>query len=365
MRRHLGWLLLPTLVACGGPDRVVDGARVTEDGWPERPAESQYRCPDGTFLSDESVGERRLITCRTRLNPVPRGFELAWHANGQFAMERQLDENGRPTSVVHYDETGRKVAEEEWVDGVRMRSVAWYPTGAVRSEELYVRDTGATQVRKLAPDGSVEAEGMLVDGQRDGLWTEWVDGALERSEYERGTRMGSVTRTYADGSIERGSYVEGARDGLWRRNDPNGLPMREERYVHGKLEGSWRAWHPNQQPKAQGTYSNDLRHGEWTTWHPSGEVESREHFLCGEAHGLQRTFHPNGLPASSGVSWNGERVGEWKNWNPQGVVTQVDEYPIPTGIDDLVELKSGKRQPDLPSACSTALDAPKQQESSD
>lgn len=343
-------------VGCStGGDRVVDGAPVSQDGWPVRPTEASFRCPPGTDLVDESLSDgRRRVTCKTPLNPAPSGFELAWHANGQLALVRQFDEQGRPQSVFEYGSDGEKLVVEEWEDGTRRSARAWYPTGQVRQIETWNESRGSLYFESYAPDGSIEAQGEIVGDERQGRWTEWVDGATERANYEDGVRVGEVTRTYADGSVETGSYNAGQRHGLWRRVDSNELPMKEARYVNGVLEGPWQAWHPNQQMKARGSYLAGLQHGEWTTWFPSGQAAESATYSCGIRHGSYREFHPNGELAERGVFWNGKKIGEWRYWSNRGDLTKIDTFPVPDGSIDLQELKSGEIEPELPASCAPA-----------
>lgn len=357
MKRLFAWSLFSLVAAwggaCGAPQtELVDGAPVDVEGWPERTAELRFRCPEGTSLVDESGGgQRRRATCKSVLNPAPRGFELAWHPNGELALVRRLDPQGRPSSVVQYDPDGQMRVEESWNDGRLMSAIALYPNGKLRSEEAWAPEEEALYVARYAPDGSIEAKGKIVDGAREGEWLEWIEGATERATYQAGQRVGDVSRTYADGSIESGSYVAGERDGLWRRQDRVGLPMKEARYVLGTLQGPWRTWHPNQQLKARGTFQDGRKHGLWTTWHPSGEVAERQYFNCGRPHGLVEKTHPNGQLAERGLWWAGRKVGEWRTWGIQGELVAVTSHSVPAELAGLEAVRTGEAPPPLPDRC--------------
>lgn len=342
------------MIACGTSEtQVVDGALVSKEGWPVRPSDGQFRCPEGTSLIDEKIAEgRRLITCKSMLNPAPRGFELAWHPNGELALIRDLDEEGRPKSVRQFGPDGEKLQQEEWIDGRRVSARAWYSTGQLRLVETYEPSSGATLVEMYAPDGSIDSQGEIVDGVRQGEWIEWVDGATERARYRDGVRVGEVSRAYADGSVETGRYVGGERDGIWRRIDRAGLPMKEVRYVAGILDGPWRSWHPNQQMKTRGTYVDGKRHGEWTNWYPSGARAEIRSYRCDELHGLFREHHPNGQIAERGVYWRGRKIGEWRSWTEEGNLANVENHPIPDDAEALEAILRGESTPTLPGSCS-------------
>ncbi len=321
---------LGALLSCAGGARVEDGGLVDREGWPVRPADRQLRCPEGTYLSDEiAQSGRRVARCQTFDTHNARGFELTWSAEGTLLAEMRLSEGGEPQKRSQWFESGEPSVEEVYEDGLLMRKVAWYPNGRVRAKVEYAPERGVTVVQRFGPDGSVEEEGELKDGQLVGEWREWKDGALERRTYVSGILQGAAERTFPAGGVERGRYENGRKVGKWIRVDDQGNTIREVEFVAGEMTGSYKLFHPTGQIREDGRYLDDEKHGRWRTWHPNGNLASEVWFSCGRPVGPYMTFDTAGNPEQIGQYEDGEKVGEWKKMTPTGAATQVQEFRPP------------------------------------
>ncbi len=146
-------------------------------------------------------------------------------------------------------------------------------------------------------DGSRKAEGMIVNGHRDGDWTEWhPDGAL------RG----------------RGVYFAGMRQGAWEFWDADGATTTRGAYLYGLPEGDWETFEDGQREQVQ--YAHGARHGRLTQRNAADQLVLEEAWFLDKRHGASTSYHPNGTLASQGSYSHGQKAGEWSYWSPDGTL---------------------------------------------
>ncbi len=311
--------------------RVVDGGLVDDDGWPVRPADDTLRCPDGTDLVDVFAPTgRRMVTCQSMGNPVPRGFQLTWNEMGTLVSRFEFTDDGVPLSRTRWFDDGTKAAEALYEDGQLVTRKTWYSNGEKKSVTVWDGNENVLSLERFDPDGSLAADGQTQEGKKVGIWREWRDGAMVDINYVEGVPEGDVLRRYPSGGTERGSYEAGKKHGEWVRKDQNGGLVREMSYNYGKKSGPYRLYHPNTQLREEGQYLNGKKHGQWKTWHPSGQLQSEAWYACGTPVGPFHLYFPDGAPRKVGTYENGRNVGEWKTYNDSGVVTRVEQYDAPT-----------------------------------
>jgi antitoxin component YwqK of YwqJK toxin-antitoxin module len=315
--------------------RVVDGGPLDAEGWPVRPADRKLRCPDGTDLIDDIAPTgRRTVTCKSKGNPLPRGFQLTWSEDGTLVSRFELSDEGAPRARTRWFDDGTRAAEATYEEGRLVHRRTWYSNGEKKSETDWNADAGVLSVKRFQPDGSVEAEGQTRDGMKVGTWREWRDAAMETLEYVDGVPHGEVVRRYPAGGVERGRYEAGERQGKWIRTDRNGNPVREVMWSHGKRTGVYRLYHPNTQLREEGHYLDGKKHGDWKTWYPSGELESEAWYSCGTPVGPFRLYFPDGAPKKAGTYEDGRSVGEWQTFNDAGVATRIEQFNAPSAEFD-------------------------------
>lgn len=332
MKRAPMLLAMLVLASCSAHRaRMVDGAPLSADGWPVRPAEATYRCPEGTDLIDAPAASgRRTVTCMSMGNPLPRGFRLIWNEERRLVSRFEFTPDGVPESRTRWYDDGVKAAEEIYEDGRLVRRAGWYVNGRKKLEMAYDTEADLLRIRRYQPDGSMQVTGQTRDGTKVGEWQEWRDGAMATLEYVDGVPHGEVVRHYPAGGVERGIYEAGQRHGKWVRTDRHGNPVREMSYQRGAKTGVYRLYHPNTQLREEGHYLDGKKHGPWKTWHPSGELESEAWFSCGTPVGPYHAYFPDGDPKKIGAYEDGRTVGEWQTFNDAGVVTQIEQYNAPT-----------------------------------
>ena len=124
---------------------------------------------------------------------------------------------------------------------------------------------GAGTLTWKRPVDETESTGYLVNGKRQGRWTErFADGDVQEGPYVDGKRNGQWTVRSVNGDVEEGSYVDGERQGRWTVRSANG-DVEEGSYVDGKMHGRWTVRSPDG-ISAEGSYVDGKRNGQWTFW---------------------------------------------------------------------------------------------------
>ncbi len=120
--------------------------------------------------------------------------------------------------------------------------VNWYQRSSLNQiEETSLqggRRNGSTVVR--AADGTLEAEGPYMNGQRHGNWTYvYGDGSCGTSPFVKDELHGTWTVYREGGDVGRevGPYVKGERHGTWTGNDRSGSRLRTIRFENGRRVG--------------------------------------------------------------------------------------------------------------------------------
>ena len=148
-----------------------------------------------------------------------------------------------------------------------------------------VTDSAPGEVERLEylyPSGALKSRGSLVEGRREGPWTEfWENGeVLMSGRYRDGKREGEWSFYYDDGSLRsRGRYVGGLRDGLWRGYYPGGAALRSEgrhsAEQGGERVGLWTQYYENGAIRERGSYERGVMQGYWVFYDPEGNEDRR------------------------------------------------------------------------------------------
>ncbi len=108
-------------------------------------------------------------------------------------------------------------------------------------------------VFSLYDNGKRELDGFLLNGQRDGWWTEYTEEGQKSSA---------------------GAYKSGAEDGWWTYWHENGQVQSQGNYRKGSTIGEWKSFFENGKPDSQGIYKDGLMNGPWT-FHDEETGEAR------------------------------------------------------------------------------------------
>lgn len=165
------------------------------------------------------------------------------------------------------------------------------------------------------PSGRPAAQGPLVDGMQEGLWTFWTaTGTLEaRGEYRRDERIGEWTHYYEDGRPRmRGSYADGRQQGLWEY------------------------WHEGGELQCRGTFVDGREHGEWTFWHRNGQLAQRGCFVRGQRQLRWQEWDDAGQLLAVGPFLDDVAADRWQRRGTDGAEQSL-AYPTPAGTEWICE----------------------------
>lgn len=91
---------------------------------------------------------------------------------------------------------------------------------------------------KKYPNGSIQVEGMVVNGKRSGQWTAYHPAGNKQSEnnYVNGELDGKTVVYFPSGQIMYiGYYTNGTSDGQWLYFDEEGTLIKEVVYKNGSV----------------------------------------------------------------------------------------------------------------------------------
>lgn len=155
----------------------------------------------------------------------------------------------------------------------------------IPSERVQAAERGSTQ---LGPSGDQSTLGREVKRLREEL-------AEERNAREMVEKEASQLRVDLAGlrpihSIEEysvgrkkaeGDMVGGLREGVWTLWRDNGVLESRGEYIHGKRQGQWEFYDAHGDLSAKGTCVNDVREGLWTFRQSDGNMGSAR-YVAGE-----------------------------------------------------------------------------------
>lgn len=103
--------------------------------------------------------------------------------------------------------------------------------------------------------------------------------------------------TWPDGSLEaRGHVLEGERVGEWELYAPGGVLLEVISYEAGVRHGSWRAYAESGALVGSGQYEGGLRNGSWVLYYSDGGVRERGEYRNGLREGSWEFYDDLGLP---------------------------------------------------------------------
>lgn len=319
-------IIVFSIGSCASGNQIIG-----EDGWPLRPSSRKLRCPVGTSLRDTTLSDgSRQVSCRKGAIPLARGFEAAWSSAGILTYLYTTLDDGTPISKVGYHMNAVKSSQEIFEDGVLIHSNAWFDNGELKYEAT--TNAKGTHITKWDNAGNVELKGLNNKGRREGKWQEFVEGAVEFSNYEKGQKHGDIRREYLDGTIETGRFENGNKEGSWKRGKGESLDYLVA-YKNNLLEGKSVYYHPNRALKQKGVYLLGKKVGLWKTFYPNGKIGTSGEFACDQKNGIWKSFYKTGEPKEEGNYVHGQKTANWKRWNDAGELLKIEEFPVVSAGD--------------------------------
>ncbi len=268
---------------------------------PGEPQNDVYTVIDTlTYTANQAEGERYR-------GPEPLGESYAFNQQGAKIAEGFRD----PWNLMSW--------EGFWT--------FWSPDGARKTSAGPFTNSDQTGfwIEYIRPeDGGGVFEGMLVKGQKQGLWrhSKRVQGrevVVGEQTFQDNELHGHWKRNYDSGKTYlEGQYEHGQRVGLWHSYSEDGRREQHGSYVAGERDGEWTKWEDGVQVTLE-TYQAGKLHGPWQNNWPGGTPESTGQYADGQRVGLWKEFYPDGTPKAAGEFVAGKKHGEWKEWITGGL----------------------------------------------
>lgn len=162
-------------------------------------------------------------------------------------------------------------------------------------------------------NGNKKAEGHVLDGKQEGLWTWW---------YEDGQKW-----------AER-HYKKGIPDGIARAWYQNGKQQGETNFKNGQYDGPFIIWFESGIKKQESYFKEGLKNGKETLWYDTGQIKMEGYFQAGNAHGTWTLWddkgyktgqleHRDGLLHGTCLKRDKENIGGLKTEYIKGIVKDI------------------------------------------
>ncbi|MBP7734932.1 MAG: hypothetical protein KA369_03055 [Spirochaetes bacterium] len=180
--------------------------------------------------------------------------------------------------------------------------------GMGKSRDL---SSGNEKTQKLYyPDKSLQAEGPMKDGKKNGTWVFYYQKKKEQKTSLREAQ---------------GLFRDGKKEGVWTRYFESGKPMMEGSYEADKQTGPWKYFYESGRVKAEGPFREGQRDGEWVQYDEEGNLMGKmtyvikeklvanQKVMVGDVDGVKTMYYKNGKISSQERYNHGtlEGVTEW------------------------------------------------------
>jgi len=157
----------------------------------------------------------------------------------------------------------------------------------------------------------------------------------ELATYKAGKLEGPSLRYNLNGTKEaEGNYVNGERDGRWTHWDKEKNKIREDDWKLGKRDGLSVAYWNNGTKRYEMPFTDDKVHGVWTEWWYEGNMQATGAKEMGKSVGLYTSWWGNGKEAVKGERKGEVACGAWECWTQtseprpcfEGVPEETSEF---------------------------------------
>lgn len=256
-------------------------------------------------------------------NRLRQGSWSYWHPNGQLRARGHFDR-------------GREVGEWEW----------WDTDGQPARRGRF--ENGLQTMRwTFYENGARSAEGYYLENQKVGTWTYWNDGVESQKEYPLDESLEIVQEKWEDGTTKReGLLRNGQPDGLWITRHRNGAVRMEGRFDAGVPTGTWSAFRADGEPYATGSVEDGRLAGTWTIFGDAGETTwdaSKSGPPAPVSGDWTQASTVDSEPSSAVLgSWLAEATGAF------GSSVVMDAPPESAPAPSVTQLAATEAEPDVP-----------------
>ncbi|HEY5952614.1 MAG TPA: hypothetical protein VIV40_44245, partial [Kofleriaceae bacterium] len=194
-----------------------------------------------------------------------------------------------------------------------------------------------------------EREGDFSDGQKRGLWSEWIDDKLSfQGTFTDGKPDGDFVYYDPKTGEELGRFTISGGTGTMLTFHPNKKVATKTPMVKGLMEGKYEELTPRGKTIVEGRYAADRKHGLWREQTETGVPTLEQHWKRGKLDGAWKKFsdgnvaveasykdglaegayteYRNGKPALVGQFIADKRTGTWTSYDADGRVTLTATY---------------------------------------
>ncbi|MBO7444815.1 MAG: hypothetical protein J6T86_00185 [Bacteroidales bacterium] len=280
----------------------------------------------GDFLYVEKYDHGTLVTDAKETKQMDK--RVAFHPNGQLAMEATYYKNIPDGIRRDYDSTGKLINGYVYVNGwMRFEGITdenglrqglwkeYYPTGELRSRGKYKDSKPTGNWKFFFPDQTVEIVGAYTPkGEKDGewLWFYPTGDTLMAAHYEDGDLEGYYVEYDEEGiPVVQGNYVAGYEEGVWQYR--NGTSVESGHYDGGKKEGLWITTFDPTHTAFEIRYDQDVRDGKYVAYWENGTVKTLGKYNKGLQDGLWTYYNEDGHTTLTTLFKDGKEI-KWNDY---------------------------------------------------
>ncbi|POY36347.1 hypothetical protein C3K47_11405 [Solitalea longa] len=250
----------------------------------------------GTYKNDKETGPYKeyYISGKIKVEGNMESDEYAgdwkWYNENGTLSKTGSYKNGKETGVwIYYDEDGKKNYENNFIagqlDGIsneikndKIYNQFIYKNSKLKSYTSFLNNytvncSGKTNVTIYDENGKKNREGVMNDGEMEGLWRYYnIQGSLAiEINYSKGQKEGSYKYYHPNGKVKL--------EGTYAKDSDNGLCSYY--FITGILQ-------------ATGMYVNGNREGEWFTYQGNGKLKTKEYYNEGKTTGISENYRSDG-----------------------------------------------------------------------
>jgi antitoxin component YwqK of YwqJK toxin-antitoxin module len=158
----------------------------------------------------------------------------------------------------------------------------YYEDGPLQAIMIFSEDGNTSKVRIFYQDGEPSAEGFYYGTQKDSVWKyySFYSGALLSEEhYLRGKKNGMSRSFYDNGKVaEEIEYLNDEKNGKWNQYFDNGVVKMNSFYKQNKVNGNYIFNFPDGKIKIIGNFLDNNRNGIWTFYNEDGTEKYKLHY---------------------------------------------------------------------------------------
>lgn len=162
----------------------------------------------------------------------------------------------------------------------------YYDTGELMAYMEHLTDGITSNFKLFDPSGPRIAEGLYVNGKKDGTWYYYgIDSSKVSEEvYSKGVKNGEEKVYYPKTGklFQTTKFVNGKKEGWWKQFYADGFLKTDGTHVNDTLSGKVIYYHPNGKKNLEGNYVNGLRHGEFYVYDEKGKQVEVLHYKMGK-----------------------------------------------------------------------------------